>query len=186
MKSNFDYKILRKIKRVACLIAAAIFLFEAWLWDTLYPIVAKLVAWFPWDSLKSWIATKVQNFSATACVFLFIIPAITIFPLKIIGVWLVSQHHIFFGIIVFFSAKLVGLGLAAFLFETCKEKLLSLGWFLWLYKTVLKIKKWAGEQVAPAMREIRIIKIRIFGEKSKILARLKKFRRNIFYRAHKL
>lgn len=175
-----------KIKRAFFFLCALVFLFEAWLWDTLYPVVARGVDWLPWDNFKKFVAKKVENFSPIACVFLFIIPAIAIFPLKIVGVWLVSQHYFFFGIVIFCSAKLVGLGLAAFLFETCKEKLLSLGWFLWLYKTVLKIKKWAGEQVAPAMREIRIIKIRIFGEKSKILARLKKFRRNIFYRTRKL
>lgn len=186
MTSDFDYKILRKIKRAFFFLCALVFLFEAWLWDSLYPVVARLVDWLPWNSLKNWVAGKVQHFSATACVFLFIIPAIAIFPLKILGVWLVSQHYFLLGIVVFCSAKLVGLGLAAFLFETCKEKLLSLGWFLWLYKTVLKIRKWAGEQVAPAMHEIRIIKIKIFGEKSKILARLKKIRRNVFARAHKL
>jgi|CXWL01.1.fsa_nt_gi hypothetical protein len=179
---NQNNKILRKIKRVLCFIAALIFLFEAWLWDVLYPIVAKLVAWLPWDNLKKWIADRIEHLPASACVFIFIIPVIAILPIKILGVWLVSQHHVFSGVMVFLSAKLVGLGITAFLFETCKEKLLSLRWFLWLYKTVLKIKKWAGKQVAPAIQEIRAIKAKIMGERSRLLILLKKIRRNIMFR----
>ncbi|MEQ1789097.1 MAG: hypothetical protein ABL857_01505 [Rickettsiales bacterium] len=165
MTASFDHKkILKKIKRALCFFAAIVFLFEAWLWDVLYPIVAKLISWLPWDNVKKWVVNKVEHLPAWATVFIFIIPVIAIFPIKILGVWLVSKHHIFSGIIVFMGAKLVGLGVTAFLFETCKEKLLSLRWFLWLYNTVLKIKKWAGKQVAPAMREIRIIKSSILGQ----------------------
>ena len=179
-------KILKRIKRSLCFIAAVIFLFEAWLWDHLYPIVAKIVAWLPWDNLKTWVANKIEHLPAAACVFIFIIPVLAILPIKIIGVWLMSQHYIFSGILVFLSAKLLGLGIAAFLFETCKEKLLSLRWFLWLYNTVLKIKKWAGKQVAPAIHEIRLLKTKIMGERSRLLILLKKIRRNILYRAKKL
>ncbi len=179
-------KIIHKIKRITCFIAAVIFLFEAWLWDHLYPIVAKLVSWLPWDNLKAWVANKIEHLPAAACVFIFIIPALAILPIKIVGVWLVSQHYIFSGILVFLLAKLVGLGIAAFLFESCKEKLLSLRWFLWIYNTVLKIKKWAGKQVAPAMQEILLLKAKIMGERSRLIILLKKIRRNILYRAKKL
>ncbi len=182
-----DYnKILKKTKHVVCFIAAIIFLFESWLWEVLYPIVAKIIAWLPWEKLKAWIADRVQHLPASVCVFMFIIPVLAIFPIKILGVWLVSKHYIFSGIVVFFSAKLVGLGITAFLFETCKEKLLSLSWFLRLYNTMLKIKKWASAQVTPVIQEIRSIKGKIIGDRGRIILLLKKIRRNVLYRAKKL
>lgn len=176
---------IRKTKRGLCFLLAIIFLFEAWLWDKLYPIVAKLISFLPWENTKAWIANRVQHLPASACVFIFIIPVLTILPIKILGVWLISKQYIFSGIIVFISAKVVGLGVTAFLFETSKEKLLSLRWFMWLYKTVLKIKSWAVAQVAPAMKEIRAIKEKIMGKRSRLIILLKKLRKNVLYRTKK-
>lgn len=178
-------KLSESIKRSICFIAAILFLLEAWLWDHLYPIVAKLVAWLPWENIKRWIAERIQHLPASVCVFIFIIPALAILPLKLLGVWLVSQHYFFSGIIVFLGAKLVGLGITAFLFETCKEKLLSLGWCLWLYNTMLRTKEWAKRQVTPAIAEIRALKAKILGEKSEFITLLKKLRQNALYRRKK-
>lgn len=176
---------MKKIKRTLCFIAAAIFLLEAWLWDNLWPIVARLIALLPWKDIKLWIADKIQHFPAWACVLLFAIPAIAIFPIKLLGVWLISRDHIFFGIIVFAMAKLVGLGVAGFLFETTREKLLSIGWVLWLYETILKIRKWAAIQVAPAVKEIKRIKLIITSKRSRLITLLKKIRKNALYRIEK-
>lgn len=178
-------KITKTLKRVFCFIVALIFLIEAWLWEHLYPVVARLVAWLPWDNVKAWVAKRIQHLPASICVFVFIIPVIAILPIKILGVWLMSEHHIFSGVLVFLTAKLVGLGVAAFLFETCKEKLLSLRWFLWVYNTVLKIKKWATAQVAPAMQEIRHLKSIIMGNSGSLSLLLKKIRKDVLYRAKK-
>lgn len=178
-------KITKRIKRSICFIAAVVFLIEAWLWDNLYPLVAKLISLLPWKNIKLWVADRVKHFPAWACVLLFIIPAIAIFPLKILGIWLMSKNHVFLGMVIFIIAKLVGLGVASFLFETTKEKLLSVRWFLLIYETIIKIRKWASIQVAPAMREIRRIKILIINRRSYLITLLKKIRKNVLYRVKK-
>lgn len=169
---------VRKLKRAIYFLAAAIFLLEAWLWDNLYPIVERLVAWLPWEQAKKYIANKIQHFPPWACVFTFAIPALLILPLKILWLWLITEHHSLLGGTVFIFAKMVGLGVSAFLFETCRGKLLSISWCLWLYNTLIKIRNWAKLQVAPAIEELQKIKARILHGRGKTVALLKGLRRN--------
>src|SRR4051812_35331898 len=130
---------MKRLKRALWFIAALIFLFEAWLWETLYPIVARLIDWLPCRDVKSWMAKTLERLPPAARALIFVIPVVVIFPLKLLGVWLMSTHHVLLGVSVFLVAKLTGLGITAFIFKTCKEKLLSLGWMLRLYNWVLSI-----------------------------------------------
>lgn len=176
---------MKQLKRALWFIAALIFLIEAWLWDHLYPLVARLVDWLPWASLKRWVADRIEHLPAGVCVFVFLIPAAMILPFKILGVWLLAEGHVLWGATTFLTAKMVGLGVTAFLFESCKNKLLTLRWFYALYRWVLKARDWAVAQTEPARRSIHKVKLQVLG-KGRGFELLKRFRRRINTRMHKV
>jgi hypothetical protein len=170
---------MKRLKRLLYVAAALLFLFEAWLWDTLYEGLSRLLILLHIGKLKSCIVRWIEPLPPSLCVLVFIIPALLILPLKVLGLWLMGTHRVVAGVTVFVCAKLVGLGSAAFLFETCREKLLSLRWFFKLYHMVLAIKAWAKKQIAPISRLARELKKRFKGERIKLLVFLRRLRRKI-------
>lgn len=120
-----------------------------------------------------------DTLSPAACLAVFVIPVITLFPFKLLGLWLLSQGYMCAGIGIFVLAKLVGLGVTAFLFEACKEKLLALAWCQWLYDRLLAVKLWARRQTAPAKQAILQAKTRLLGKNGRFMARLAQFRQRV-------
>ena len=53
------------------------------------------------------------------------------------------------------AAKLLGLGVTAFIFEVTKDKLLQLAWFRRLYAFFIWLRGWAHEKVDPIVRALR-------------------------------
>lgn len=74
-------------------------------------------------------------------------PALIIVPAKMFGLWLVATHHLFRGVAVILSAKLVGMAVLVHLYAAGRERLLSIGWFRWLHEHVLTLKAWAYDSV---------------------------------------
>jgi hypothetical protein len=52
-------------------------------------------------------------------------------------------------VLVYLGAQLIQLGLVSFIFNQCKEKLLSIVWFAHLYAYFQHLHDWADEQVRP-------------------------------------
>ena len=59
--------------------------------------------------------------------FVFVIPALVLFPFKLLGLWLLGTGHPLLGVATFFAAKTAGVGCAAFLFEIATAGL-EFGW----------------------------------------------------------
>jgi hypothetical protein len=78
-----------------------------------------------------------------------------LFPLKLVGLWLLAHKQWFAAGLVIVLAKLVGVAVTAFVFEVTKPKLLKLNWFRWLYEHVLRWLDWAHQLVAPIRQRIR-------------------------------
>lgn len=134
---------------------AVIFLIEAWLWRRLESVVERIVAALPFDALKHRLAELIDRLPPYATFGVFIIPAILLLPFKIAALWLLARGQFVLGGFVFVAAKLVGTGVAAFLFHVCHDKLMTIGWFAKLYAAVLRAKAWADKLVAPYKRRIR-------------------------------
>lgn len=49
---------MRRLLQPLWVLLALIFLLEAWLWDHLEPIVARIVALIPLRAIKAWIAER--------------------------------------------------------------------------------------------------------------------------------
>ena len=148
---------MRRLLQPLWVLLALIFLFEAWLWDHLEPVVARIVALIPLRAIKAWIAEKVQRLSPPLTLIVFLVPVILLFPLKVLGLWLLAHHYWVGAMAVIVFAKLMGVGVAAFIFHVTRPKLLQMAWFRWLYESVLMIRARALELVAPIMDRVKAV-----------------------------
>src|SRR6202790_1456863 len=147
---------MRRLLQPVWVLLAIIFLIEAWLWDHLEPIVAWFVALIPLRTFKQWLADRVDTLSPAMTLVVFIVPVIPLFPLKLVGLWLLAHEYWFSAILTIIFAKFLGVGVAAFVFDVTRDKLLEMDWFESLYEFVMELRAKAPALVEP-------IKLRILG-----------------------
>jgi hypothetical protein len=146
---------MKRLARPFWVVLALLFLFEAWLWDRLHPIVARVVAVIPWGWIKPALIRLIDRLSPQATLVVFVIPFIGLLPLKFLEFWFLAHRQWIASIMVLVLAKLVGLGVTAFIFEVTKDKLLQMAWFRRLYEFFLWARDWAHEKIAPITRQLR-------------------------------
>ena len=146
---------MRRITRPLLVLLAIAFLIEAWLWRHLEPIVEWVVALLPLRAVKARLAGMIRKLPPAATLVVFVVPIVALFPIKVLGLWLLAHKHWIAAGVVLIFAKLVGLAITAFVFEVTRPKLLQLRWFRWLYEHVLIWLDWAHELVAPIRHRIR-------------------------------
>src|SRR5450756_3251547 len=128
---------MRRLLQPVWVLLAIIFLIEAWLWDHLEPIVAWVVALLPLRSFKQWLTDRVDTLSPAMTLIVFIVPVIPLFPLKLIGLYLLTHEYWLSAIATILFAKLLGVGVAASVFDVTKEKLLEMAWFEAMYGFII-------------------------------------------------
>jgi hypothetical protein len=146
---------MNRFARPFWVILALLFLVEAWLWDHLKPVVARIVGVIPWGSLKPALIRLVERLSPQATLIVFVVPFILLLPLKFLEFWFLAHRQWIAAIVVLVLAKLVGLGVTAFIFDVTKDKLLQMAWFRRLYEFFVWARDWAHEKVAPITRQLR-------------------------------
>jgi hypothetical protein len=169
---------VRRITRPLLILLAIVFLIEAWLWRHLEPVVEGIVAWLPLRAVKARLAGIIRKLPPAATLVVFVVPIAALFPLKVLGLWLLAHKYWIAagGVLVF--AKLVGVAVTAFVFEVTRPKLLQLRWFRWLYERVLKGLDWAHRLVAPVRRRVRrllrILRAKQAGRALRLLWRIRR------------
>ena len=148
---------MRRWLRPLWVILALLFLLEAWLWDHLEPIVARVVNLIPWGALKEKLARLIENLPPWAVLFVFVIPFIVMLPLKFLEVYFLATRNWLGAIGVIIFVKLVGLGLTAFIFDVTRDKLLQMAWFRRMYDWFMWLRDWAHAQIDPIRARIRRI-----------------------------
>ncbi|MES2195419.1 MAG: hypothetical protein V4517_13450 [Pseudomonadota bacterium] len=146
---------MRRLFKPLWVLLAVIFLIEAWLWDHLEPIVERVVARIPLRRFKHWLAGKIATLSPAMTLVVFVVPAILLFPLKLLGLWLLANQYWASAVTLMVFAKFLGLGVTAFIFDVTRSKLLQMGWFAKLYEWVLLLRAKAAELVNPIKLRIR-------------------------------
>lgn len=154
---------MHRLLRPVWVALAIAFLIEAWLWDHLRPVVAAVVAFVPWERLKSQARTVIARLSPEASLAIFLIPVVILIPFKLLALWLIAHGAWWSAIGTVLGCKLVGLGVTAFAFDVCRDKLLELAWFCRVYGWVLGVRSWAHQLADPIMHRIQdtIRRIRI-------------------------
>jgi putative effector of murein hydrolase LrgA (UPF0299 family) len=134
---------------------AVIFVIEAWLWDVFEGLIARCVALLPLDDFKQWLSDTVDRLPPQAVLLIFAIPAAVLFPVKLIEVWLIMHQQWFWAIMLIILAKLVGVGITAFVFEATREKLLQMDWFRAAYDKIIEWRDLARTMVEPYKIQLR-------------------------------
>ncbi len=171
---------LRRLLQPFWVLLAIIFLIEAWLWDHLEPIVAKIVAWIPLREFKQWLSDRVDSLSPAMTLIVFAVPLIPLFPLKLIGLWLLAHEYWMTSISVLLFAKFAGVGITAFIFDVTREKLLEMRWFEAVYDFIMRMRYKAKALVEPIKQRIRdMIRGDGDGWSSRTLRLIQRFRRSV-------
>jgi len=171
---------LRRLLQPFWILLAIIFLIEAWLWDHLEPIVARVVAMIPLLAFKQWLSDRVDSLSPAMTLIVFAVPVIPLFPLKLVGLWLLAHEYWLTAVSVLVFAKFAGVGITAFIFDVTREKLLEMQWFETVYEFILTIRAKAKALVEPIKQRIRDI-LRGDGEgwSARTLRLIQRFRRSV-------
>ena len=171
---------LRRLLQPIWVLLAVIFLIEAWLWDHLEPIVAWVVDKIPLRVFKHWLAERVDTLSPAMTLIVFIVPVLPLFPLKLVGLWLLAHEYWMSAIFTILFAKFLGVGVTAFVFDVTRPKLLEMGWFERLYEFILDLRARAHALVEPIKRRIReILRGDADGWSSRMLRLIQRFRKSV-------
>jgi hypothetical protein len=171
---------MRRLLQPIWILLAVIFLIEAWLWDHLEPIVAWFVALIPLRTFKQWLADRVDTLSPAMTLIVFFVPVIPLFPLKLVGFWLLTHEYWLSAILTIVFAKFLGVGVAAFVFDVTRDKLLEMDWFETLYEFVMGLRAKASAVVDPI--KLRILDaVRSDGDRwsSRMLRLIQRFRKSV-------
>jgi hypothetical protein len=151
----------QRLSRAFWFTLAVLFLVESWLWDN----VKLALIWAAHASGLKDLEPRVRAFigglSPLATLAVFALPAITIFPLKLLALAAIAHGHVVAGLAVIFAAKTLALGVTSFLFDASREKLLQLAWFARFYALVLRVNAWAHALVEPVRRRLCEVKAMI-------------------------
>jgi hypothetical protein len=155
-------------------------LIEAWLWDHLEPVVARFVSILPMQAFKEWLADRVDALSPAMTLIVFIVPVIPLFPLKLIGLWLLAHEYWTSAIFTILFAKFVGVGVTAFVFDVTRPKLLEMGWFEKLYEFIIALREKARAMVEPVkQRIVSLLRGNGDGWSVRTLRLIQRFRRGV-------
>jgi hypothetical protein len=155
---------MRRLLRPFLVLLAMIFLVEAWLWHHLAPVVEWIVARIPLRAVKAWLASTIARLPPAATLIVFVVPVALLVPFKLAGLWLLAQKQWAAAGVVLILAKLVGLGVTAFIFEVTRPKLMQMAWFRWLYDRVMVWLAWAHAITDPIKLRIKSL-LYLFGPK---------------------
>ena len=171
---------LRRLLQPFWILLAIIFLIEAWLWDHLEPVVAKIVAWIPLREFKRWLSDRVDALSPAMTLIVFVVPLIPLLPLKLVGLWLLAHEYWLAAMFTLVFAKFAGVGITAFIFDVTREKLLEMRWFERLYDFIMMLRDRAKALVEPIKQRIRdMLRGDGDGWSARTLRLIARFRRSV-------
>ncbi len=146
----------RHFLRPLWVILALLFLIEAWLWDHLEPVVARIVNVVPWGKFKISLSRLIENLPPYAALTIFIIPIIVVLlPLKFLEVYVIATQGWMGVILVLLFAKFLGVGVTAFVFDVTRSKLLQIAWFHRMYDWFIWLRGWSHEITEPIRQRVR-------------------------------
>jgi hypothetical protein len=148
----------RHLLRLLWTILALLFLLEAWLWDHLEPLVARVVNLVPWGRFKGWLKRLIGNLPPWATLIVFVVPLIVLLPLKFLEVYMFATRNWVGAAFVLVAAKLLGLGVTAFVFDATRDKLLQMAWFRRMYDWLIWAREWAHAQTEPIRQRVQQLK----------------------------
>jgi hypothetical protein len=160
----------RGVRGVLLAFAALILFLEEWGWRPLTAWAARLAKWPPLARLEQRIAALPPK----GALLLFLVPAIALFPVKLLALWLIHLGRGTLGVLVIIAAKLLGTALVGRLFILTERQLVQFAWFArslaWWRATKARVR--AAVERARAWRVARASARRWRGWLRRLLQRL--------------
>ena len=172
---------MRRWLRPLWVVLALLFLLEAWLWDHLERIVARAVNLFPWGRVKLWLKRLIEDLPPWAALAVFIIPFVVLLPLKFLEVFFLAKRQWLAAGLVLIVAKLLGLGITAFVFDATRTKLLQMAWFARMFDWFMWARDWAHEITEPVRERVKQLTWLLKPQRAgRFLRRLMRLRRRAY------
>lgn len=122
-------------------LAAVILIIEEWLWNTGARLMRAIAGWPPLHALERRIAALPPY--AALCVFA--LPAVLLFPVKLLALFAIAKGHAVAGISGFIVAKVAGAAAVARLYLLTRPSLLTLPWLKRWHDGFIRWKdRWIG------------------------------------------
>ncbi len=165
---------MRRFRRALWTVLALAFLGLSWLWETLHPLVRRIIDLIPLETVKRAVARFMERLPPYPTLMIFLVPLIALEPLKLFALWLFAKGEWLLGLTTYVGTDVLRLGLVSFLFNTNKDKLLSIAWFRRLYLWFTWVHQWAHAQVAPLKAAIRqaLLEAGLLGGRGAILRKV--------------
>lgn len=160
--------LLNSLRRVLTFIGVwligLVLLFEEWGWERL----ARMLTWVGRLPGLRWIEGRIRSLPPYAALGLFLVPILSLLPLKLLALYWLGQGHTLLGISVIIAAKVGGTAITARLFMLTQPTLMRLAWFArWFARwMVFKDRVLARVKGSPA-----------WGQWTRFKARLKRWPR---------
>ena len=146
---------MHRLLKPLWVLLALVFLLEAWLWENLRPIVAWVVGRIRWDALKARAAHWVERLPPAATFLVFLLPVLLLLPLKFVGLWMLARGYWLGAMATLLIAKMMSMGVMAFIFDVTRPKLLQLAWFRPFYAFVIRWLERAHALIDPIKADLR-------------------------------
>jgi hypothetical protein len=102
-------------------------------------------------------------------------------PLKFLEVFFIAKRQWLAAAAVLIFAKLLGLGVTAFVFDATRAKLLQMAWFQRMYDWFLWARDWAHAQTEPIRQRLHQLTWLLKPQRAgKFLRRLMRLRRRAY------
>src|SRR6185295_10342709 len=101
---------MRRVLKPLWILLALIFLLEAWLWEHLRPVVAWIVDRIAWRKLQERFAAAISHLPPYPTLLIFLIPIALLFPLKLLGLWMLAHGSWLGAMAVLAMAKMMSVG----------------------------------------------------------------------------
>lgn len=151
--------------------AALLLLIEEWFWDLGLRLISAITAWPPLAALER----RIEKLPPYQALCAFVLPAIMLFPVKLLALLAIAHGHPWSGIGVILAAKIGGAALVARLFSLTRHTLRSLDWFARWHDKFIEIKdRWVARLKAThAFRRVSMLSAMMRGSARALLARFR-------------
>ena len=105
--------------------AAVVLAIEEWGWRPLTALAAQLNRWPPVARLED----RIRAAPPKMALALFLVPAVMLFPIKVVALWLIHLGRTTLGLLVVLTAKALGTALVGRLFIITEPQLTQFAWF---------------------------------------------------------
>jgi hypothetical protein len=140
-------------------LAALVLLFEEWGWKPL----SEALAWLARFRIVARLEALIMQLPPYAALFVFALPTVILFPLKLLAVWLLANEQFAAATGLFIGAKVASTALVARLFMLTRPALMQIAWFARAYDWFMpwKDRLFAQIRASWVWRYGRMVKTRV-------------------------